>query len=96
MRQLAIARDYAGLLELLRQRVDELRLSCNTIDAAAGLADGYTTKLLCGLRRYGPVSLGLTLQALGVELVLREADDPAAIKRLERLPKRVEGCVRRR
>jgi hypothetical protein len=96
MREIGIAKDYASLLDLLRQRADELQLSRLTIDHATGVADGYSAKALAGIKRYGPVSLGPTLEVLDLVLIVAEAGDPAAIERLARLPKRLERNVRRR
>ena len=66
-----IVRTYRDLISGLDARRKELGLPMLAVDYASGLADGHTAKILCGGRNLGPVSLGLLLQVLGVELVLR-------------------------
>jgi hypothetical protein len=41
------------------------------VDFASGCQDGYSAKIFAGLRTIGPVSFGLLLAALDVELILR-------------------------
>jgi hypothetical protein len=77
--------DMAGLVEALRRRKEELNLSNATIDAIAGMQDGYASKLLAPkpVRHIGYRSLGDLMGALGVGLVLVE--DSAGRARLESL-----------
>jgi hypothetical protein len=63
-----------GLLEAIRERQDELDLSCETIDEIAGLPARYTAKLLAPvpLRGISHMSLTAILGALGIGLVVVE------------------------
>jgi hypothetical protein len=45
-RQLAVVRDYAGLMETLRSRVRALNTTLAAVDELAGLRGNYTSKLL--------------------------------------------------
>jgi hypothetical protein len=40
------------------------------LDDASGLQDGYSAKLICGMKSLGKVSTPLLLEALGVELLV--------------------------
>lgn len=73
-RQLGECSDYDGLHRILRDRADELNVSRTTLDEAAGLALGHSSKLLAPrpLKKLGVVSLGLMLQAMGLKLVVVE------------------------
>lgn len=70
---LAIVADFPELRQALIQRRRALGHSQSLVDDIAGLAGGYTGKLECGLKNYGPVSLGPILGALGLELALVKA-----------------------
>lgn len=73
----AVARliaDYNEYVTAIRERVDELGISRLELDRHAGLASGHSGKLL-GARRvkkFGFVSLGLVLGAVGCKLILVE------------------------
>ena len=73
-RRLATVRDYAGLIQALRQRSDELKVSRGTLDEIAGLQSGYAGKLLSSqpVRTLGRTSLGPMLGAMGCALWLVE------------------------
>lgn len=79
----AVIRSYADLVDTLRARADELGATRLQIDDAAGLHEGYASKLLTKttIRALGRVSLGPMLQALGIALVA--IDDPQALARIE-------------
>jgi hypothetical protein len=74
--------DYAGMLEALRRRVNELALNGERFDEYAGLPRGYLSKLVGAkpIRRLGMVSFSPTLAALGLRCLFVE--DEAATKRL--------------
>jgi hypothetical protein len=76
--------DYAGLLTVLRQRADALRVSRGTIDTLAGWAEGYASKLLAPAhpKLLGERSLGLLLEVLGVQL--RVVEDPVALAKYQK------------
>lgn len=80
-RVLAVVDDYDGLIGALRQRSVELGISREVLDDTAGLQSGYSGKLLgaAQTKRFGVMSLGSTLGALGVKMMLVEVE-PAAEK----------------
>ena len=68
------------LVNVIRQRQDELNVSCLTVDEVAGLATGHFSKLTCGIKGFGFLSSFLVLAALGLRLKVEE--DPEATTRL--------------
>jgi hypothetical protein len=64
------ARDYDGLRTLINARRIELRMKLLDLDHDARLQNGYAAKLVCGMRNFGPLTLGPILDALGVDIVL--------------------------
>jgi hypothetical protein len=83
-----------GIREALRARFDALEISREEIDAAAKLPDRYASKLLAGLKNFGPKSLFPVLETAGLRLALVE--DPDALERTLKLPKRDRAHVRSR
>ncbi len=73
--------DYADVIRALRDRTAELQISMVAIDSIAGLSDGYAAKLLSlsPAKVLGPISMGPTLETLGLRLMLVE--DTAATAR---------------
>lgn len=67
-----IVTDYEALHEGFRDRVDDLEVTRQEIDAAGNLLPGYAGKLLCSppIKNLGLVSLGKMLKATGMALVL--------------------------
>jgi hypothetical protein len=82
-RTIAAVNDYGALLRLIRQRVIELGITHETLDAVSGLQSGYTSKLLCDppVRRMGPIVLFIVLQSLGLALTVTE--DPIGLRSLQ-------------
>jgi hypothetical protein len=76
-----IVNDYQGLMEIFRQRAEELEISRSSIDELSGLANGFAGKALGNQQRkkMGPVSLGPMLQVLGLKMLIIE--DEAATAR---------------
>lgn len=66
-----VIRQYLDLIMALDQRRRAIPMTMMDIDARSGLQEGYSAKLFCGKRHLGHLSLGLLLETLGVELVLR-------------------------
>lgn len=82
-RPLAICRAYDELIDALRARAEELRVSRESLDEIMKtLPDGYASKLLAPVlvKFLGRISLGPMIQALGLAIVLVE--DEAAIARI--------------
>ena len=82
--------DYRSLVEVCRQRADELEISRSEIDRLGGLPAGYAGKLLGkasvelhgkNYKKMWPVSLELMLGVLGLKILLIE-DDAATAKTL--------------
>jgi hypothetical protein len=75
------------LLSALRARRDELEITNETIDAVAGLADRYTSKILAAnfpSKGLGHVSLGLLLGALGLGVArVIITEDPEQVARVQ-------------
>lgn len=65
--------DHAGLLAAVRARVAELGLTHEVLDYVAGWQSGYAGKLLANppIKRLGPMSYWLMLEALGYRLTLQ-------------------------
>jgi hypothetical protein len=71
-RPVATIASYDELVAAFRARLAELQMSHLGTDVVAGLAAGHVSKLLCGDKRFGLISLGAMLDALGCDLVLVE------------------------
>jgi hypothetical protein len=72
------------MLALLRARISQLGISHGTLDAIAGLQDGYASKILADppIRRPGPMTLALVLAALGYKMELQHDEEAlAAVQR---------------
>lgn len=90
-RVLGVARTYAELVAILRQRRLELDRSQLENDALAGLQDGYTGKLEIGAvkhgRTMGRISTERWLRGLGVALlVIQDGPRPRRPKAPRRRP----------
>jgi predicted membrane protein len=76
------ATHYAAVLDVIRDRIIELEIAYPTVDALAGFADTYTSKLLCNppLKRMSVDSLFSILGALA--LVPKFESDQDRLQRL--------------
>ncbi|WGR91851.1 hypothetical protein MTX26_15935 [Bradyrhizobium sp. ISRA443] len=75
----------AELVQLLRERRNELDITHETIDDISGLQSGYTGKLLSPvpIKQLGAVSLGAMLGALALKIVRIElVEDPEQADRM--------------
>jgi hypothetical protein len=61
---------YQQLMVTLDARRRQLSMTMIDLDDASGLQDGYSAKLICGMKSLGKVSTPLLLEALGVELLV--------------------------
>jgi hypothetical protein len=79
-RVLAIMSSYDDLHSAVRARVCAMRLTYEAVDHLSGSQSGYTGKLLSPnqLKRFGKLSLGDTLGALGLYLALVESPEQVA------------------
>ncbi|MGA9214966.1 MAG: hypothetical protein WBD78_07360 [Methylocella sp.] len=66
------AADYTELRKLLDARRRELGMTMCELDYVSGVQEGYSGKIFgpTQVRCFGPVSLGLILQALKVKIAL--------------------------
>jgi hypothetical protein len=87
--------DYAGMLDALRRRANELQLSGERFDEYAGLPKGYMSKLFgarpvrrLGMCSFAPVVAGLGLRCLFI------VDEEAERRLRQRLPPRNQSYVR--
>lgn len=71
-----IARTYLELIDAISMRLVELNVQQLELDVRAGLATGHSGKILAPrpTKNYGPMSLNLHLQTLGLVLIV--APDP--------------------
>ena len=77
-RKLGEVVDYAGLRRVISARRRELGYSNGrALDEAIGWADGYASKLECGRKHFGDLSLPLLLIALRIKIVIFADPDPA-------------------
>jgi hypothetical protein len=79
----AVARmisSYDDLISAFRERVDGLNISREELDRVAGLAKGHSGKLLGRkqVKRFGSVTLGPMLGAIGCKLILVEDPEQTA------------------
>jgi len=76
--------DYSELVNALRDRAIEMRISRLDIDEISGLQSGYSSKLLSlqPAKIFGPISMGPMLEVLGLRVVLVE--DTGLTKATER------------
>ena len=72
IKPIAIVRSYAELMDVLRSRVEQRRLSRATINVDAGLTSGYAEKLLgpSQVRHLGHHSFGALLSYLGLAIAI--------------------------
>src|SRR5262252_6760966 len=94
-RIVATFNSYAGMLEAIRARVNELQINGERFDEYAGLPRGYLSKLVGArpIRRLGMTSFQPVLAGLGLRLLVIE--DNAATERLKnKLPPRNGSYVR--
>jgi hypothetical protein len=80
-----VCNDYSDVIRALRDRTDEMQISRGAIDFIGGLSDGYSSKLLSEhpSKILGPMSMGPTLETLGLRLMLVE-DTAATARTIER------------
>ena len=60
----------------LARRRKQIGISQRDFEDLIGVTSGYASKLECGMRGFGDVSLPAYLSALGLKLALVEADEP--------------------
>lgn len=59
-------RDVDDMVKAWRARIHEIGVTHQTVDFIAGWADGYCSKLLCGMRKPGPQTIALMNAALAI------------------------------
>jgi hypothetical protein len=83
-RVIATAGNYLQLVQAFRARLAALDIPYSTVDAIAGWAERYTSKLLAEepSRNLGPLSLDCLLGATGLKIALIE--DPETLEKIKR------------
>jgi hypothetical protein len=83
-----IVNDYESLIEVCRQRAEELAISREGIDGLSGCAPRFAGKVLGHRQRkkLGPETLKPILQALGLKLLVIEDDRETALTLAAREP----------
>jgi len=83
-----IINDYESLIEVCRQRADELAISRECIDGLSGCAPGLAGKILGHrqAKKLGPTTLKPILQVLGLRLLAIEDDRETALTLAVREP----------
>jgi hypothetical protein len=86
---------YDEVIDIFRARADELELSRLEIDRLTGLADAHTSHLLARkfTQVFGPVSLPLMLDVLGLRLLVVE-DPELTARTLKRRTPRIASHAR--
>lgn len=86
--------DYPALLQAMRDRVAELGITHETLDAIAGFQSGYSGKLLCNppIKRLGPITLHMMIGALSWVQIFRH-DEYAFQHMRHRYEQRVRPAV---
>src|SRR5580700_2118308 len=79
---------YSGLIAVIRHRLAELQVTCESASALAGLTETHVSKLInpARTRLLARMSLTVVLQVLGIRLVAM-IDDEAYAPLAARLPK---------
>jgi hypothetical protein len=79
---IAVIRTYDELVAVVRRRIFALNTTFDAVDQAAGLADRHLSKILGPARpkHFGPLSLTLVLQTLGLALVVIEDGEQERIR----------------
>jgi transcriptional regulator with XRE-family HTH domain len=74
MTDVILIRSSADWIPVFRSRIAELGLSHLDVDGLAGLSEGHTSKILCGLRKPTADTIARLCGALGlVQTVTRDA-----------------------
>lgn len=91
---IAVCRRYDDLRRAIVAFCADNGITRQELDARAALADGHSAKLLAprtvrrAIRRFGNVSFGRVLEALGLEIVLQVRPDAAEAVAREKLSNR--------
>ena len=96
-RILAQVADYSSFIRAVRDRVTELGITHETLDAISGLQSGYTSKLFADppIRRMGPVVLFLVLQSLGLSIAITEDELGRQLLQSRLAPRRSKRVMHR-
>lgn len=77
---IGLVRSNEDLRTIFRERIVALDLTYEQVDALAGLPRGYTSKVMAGMKRFGPIALEAFMGVTGVMLVAVE--DAEALARI--------------
>jgi hypothetical protein len=71
-------RDVAGFVAAFKRRIRELSITFETVDHLSGLPSGYTAKVMCGMKRPGPIAIQALCAALAIGFVPVVDEEQAA------------------
>ena len=74
----ALLRTDDDVLEAYRARIRELGITHSTVDSIAGWADGWTSKIMCGMKKPGQKTRDTLNQTLGMAFVVVEDEEAKA------------------
>jgi hypothetical protein len=67
-----LIKSAADWISVFRSRISELGLSHLDVDGAAGLSEGHTSKILCGLRKPSAETIARLCAALGLVQMVKQ------------------------
>lgn len=73
-----LVRTDADLVEAYRARIRELQITHETVDAIAGWAPGWCSKIMCGMKKPGQRTRDIMNEVLGIAQVIVEDSETAA------------------
>ena len=71
---------FSELAKLIARRRYQLGISSPHLDQIAGLADGHTSKIECGSKKLGEISLPALLATLGLKLAVVADDESLPVQ----------------
>lgn len=93
-----VIRTMPDMVDVYRARIRELGLTHATVDALTGLPDGYTSKIMCGMKNPGTQAIELLNGALAINFIPQldvdaiKAMMPRWTKRRQSLPIKLQGA----
>jgi len=87
------------IVKLIAKRHYQLGISSRHLDQITGLADGHTSKIECGSRKLGDISLPALLATLGLKLAVVVDDEILPLqtqcaRESSKPPRRVSGAIK--
>src|SRR5262245_24218115 len=83
-----MVRNVPGIVEVFRARIQELGLTYETVDALSGLPQNYCAKIMCGMKRPGPIAIDALCGALAIGFVPVVDENQQALVRDRWVPRK--------